>query len=94
MSTRFAFRRVTDTNVARLMTVALDAVPRFQAINASCAFDIKKNLQKAHFNDIRKVFLRYVLKIDSGRLGIPTNAVYSQISNARANIECLTAPGK
>jgi len=56
--------------------------------------DIKKNLQKGHFNDIREVFLRYVLKIDSGRLGIPPNAVYSQIGNARANMERLTASGR
>jgi hypothetical protein len=56
--------------------------------------EIKKNLPRGNFKDIREVFLQYVLKIDKGRLGIPTNAVYSQISKARSQIELLTASGR
>jgi hypothetical protein len=56
--------------------------------------EIKKNLPMGNFKDIREVFLQYVLKIDKGRLGIPTNAVYSQISKARSQIELLTASGR
>jgi hypothetical protein len=53
--------------------------------------EIKKNMQKGYFNDVREAFLKYVSKIDSGRLGVPPNAVYSQINKARAQISCLTA---
>lgn len=56
--------------------------------------EIKKYLPRGNFKDIREVFLQYVLKIDKGRLGIPTNAVYSQISKARSQIERLTASGR
>jgi hypothetical protein len=56
--------------------------------------EIKKNLQKGYFNDVREAFLQYVLKIDAGRLGIPSNAVYLQINKARAQIERLTASGR
>lgn len=54
--------------------------------------EIKKNMLKGMFNDIREIFLRYVLKIDAGRLSVPPNAVYSQIDKARAQIEVLVTP--
>ncbi|MDP2367236.1 ATP-binding protein [Rhodoferax sp.] len=56
--------------------------------------EIRKMLQNGHFNDLREAFLRYVIKIDNSRLGIPPNAMYSQISRARATIEGLTASGR
>jgi hypothetical protein len=56
--------------------------------------EIKKNLLKSNFNDVREAFLQYVMKIDSGRLGILSNAVYSQINKARAQIDRLTASGR
>lgn len=56
--------------------------------------EIRKDLQRGLFTDLREVFIRYVLKIDSGRLGIPPNAMYSEIDKARAQIEALTAFGR
>jgi len=56
--------------------------------------EIRKNMQKGHFNEVRDAFLRYVLKIDSGRLGIPSAAMYTQIARARAQIDALTVVGK
>jgi predicted type IV restriction endonuclease len=53
--------------------------------------EIKKSLQKGQLNNVREAFLRYVVKIDSGRLGIPSNTLYSQINKARTQIERLTA---
>ena len=49
---------------------------------------------KAVFKDIREGFLRYILKIDNGRLSIPPKALYSQINKAREQIERLTASGR
>jgi hypothetical protein len=56
--------------------------------------EIKKSLQDSDFRNVREAFLRYVLKIDSGRLGIPPNALYSQIELARKQIEVLTSAGR
>jgi hypothetical protein len=56
--------------------------------------EIKKNLHAGQFTSLREVFLRYVLKIDNGRLGIPSNALYSQIHSARTQIEGLMATGR
>jgi AAA ATPase domain len=56
--------------------------------------EIKKSLQNGDFNNVREAFLRYVLKIDSGRLGIPPSALYSQVELARGQIEVLTAAGR
>jgi hypothetical protein len=52
--------------------------------------EIRKSLHKGHFNDIREAFLRNVLKIEAGRLGIPPNEIYSQLTMARSQIEGLT----
>ena len=51
-------------------------------------------LNKWRFHNVREAFLRYVLKIDSGRLGIPPGALYSQIELARGQIEVLTTAGR
>jgi hypothetical protein len=56
--------------------------------------EIKMSLQKGDFHNLREAFVRYVLKIDSGRLGIPPSALYSQIELARRQIEVLTAAGR
>jgi hypothetical protein len=37
----------------------------------------------------RQTFIRYLLKIDAGRMNIPGNPAYSQIGNARSQIEGL-----
>jgi hypothetical protein len=55
--------------------------------------DMKKQLPPDGRMDIlREAFLRYVLKIDRGRMGIPPKAVYSQLEMARTQIERLIAP--
>jgi hypothetical protein len=52
--------------------------------------EIRRNMQQAHLNDVRESFLRYIIKIDTGRVGIPTNAIYSQIEIARSQVQGLT----
>jgi hypothetical protein len=55
--------------------------------------ETKKSLQQGNsrdFRDIHDTFLRYVLKIDHGRLDIPQNAIYGQIAAARSQIKNLT----
>jgi hypothetical protein len=56
--------------------------------------EIKRSYHKGDFRTVREAFLRYVLKIDSGRLSIPPNALYSQIKLARRRIELLTTAGR
>lgn len=51
--------------------------------------EIRRNMQMAYFNHVRDLFMRYVLKIDAGRLEIPTNTIYSPIGMARKQIEGL-----
>jgi transcriptional regulator CtsR len=55
--------------------------------------EIKKSLHQGYLRDIRDTFLRYLLKIDNGRLEIPRNAIYAQIQVAQSQIKNLTAPG-
>jgi hypothetical protein len=55
---------------------------------------IRRSLQNGDFHNVREAFLRYILKIDSGRLGIPPSALYSQIELARRQIEVLMAGGR
>jgi hypothetical protein len=52
--------------------------------------EIKKRLQQSNFRDIHDTFLRYVLKIDNGRLEVPQNSIYGQIAVARSQIKNLT----
>ena len=40
--------------------------------------EIRKSASRGRFIDARDVFLRHVLKIDAGRVGIPNNPIYSQ----------------
>jgi len=56
--------------------------------------EIRKSEKNKDFRNVREAFLRYVLKIDSGRLGIPPGALYSQIELARGQIEVLTTGGR
>jgi hypothetical protein len=41
------------------------------------------------FRDVQDAFLRYVLKVDSGRLGVPTSKLYLQIEVARGQMQRL-----
>lgn len=51
--------------------------------------EIRKNFHNHRFNELRESFVRYVLKIDNGRLSIPSNMMYSQIEKARIQIDGL-----
>ena len=51
--------------------------------------EMRKNQASNKLNDMREAFLRYVLKIDAGRVGIPATPAYAQISTARRQIEAL-----
>jgi hypothetical protein len=55
--------------------------------------EIRKALFAGKFSDVREQFLRYVLKNDSGRITIPSNAVYSQLKLSRRQIERMTYQG-
>lgn len=55
--------------------------------------EIRKNNPQS-MNIVRDVFLRYILKIDAGRLALSENAIYTQLNMARAQIEALTARGR
>jgi hypothetical protein len=55
--------------------------------------EIRSNLQQRNMPGIRDAFLRYVLKIDHGRLGIPSNRNYSQVTAARGQVAGLTTSG-
>ena len=52
----------------------------------------RRSVTKNHtsFIELRDLFVRYILKIDAGRLTIPENATYVQIADARRSIRALT----
>jgi hypothetical protein len=54
--------------------------------------EMRRNMLRGLFDDVRETFIRYVLKIDAGRVDIPRNQIYSQIEKARAQIAGLIAP--
>ena len=51
--------------------------------------EMKKYLSDGKMGMIRDAFLRYILKIDRGRMGIPPSALYSQLDMARGQIDGL-----
>jgi hypothetical protein len=51
--------------------------------------EMKKHLSDGRMDVLRYAFLRYFVKIDRGRMGIPPNAIYSQLDMARRQIERL-----
>ena len=51
--------------------------------------DIRRSLRENRLREIRDTFLRYILKIDRGRLEVPPTRVYRQIGMARAQIDAL-----
>jgi hypothetical protein len=42
----------------------------------------------------RETFLRYVLKIDAGRIAIPLNPIYAQMMMARNQLERMSSRGR
>ncbi|MBR1033858.1 MULTISPECIES: AAA family ATPase [Bradyrhizobium] len=74
--------------------VYIDQMGLVTGINEPFARDeIKKALTAGRFGDIREQFLRYILKIDSGRITIPSNEIYGQLAMARKQIERMTSQG-
>jgi hypothetical protein len=72
-------------------TVYIEQMALVTGVNELSARDeIKRSLQQGDFRDIHDTFLRYVLKIDNGRLDIPQNSIYGQIAVARSQIKNLT----
>jgi energy-coupling factor transporter ATP-binding protein EcfA2 len=55
--------------------------------------EIRRN-NPQRMDDARETFLRYVLKIDAGRIAIPSNPVYAQMMMARKQLERMTSQGR
>jgi hypothetical protein len=55
--------------------------------------EMRKQMQEHHMREVRETFIRYLLKIDAGRMNIPGNPAYSQIGKARVQIEGLLPRG-
>lgn len=74
--------------------VYIDQMALVTGLNELFARDeIRKALHASRFSDIRELFVRYVLKIDSGRITIPQNELYAQVRMARTQIERLSPRG-
>lgn len=72
--------------------VYIDQMALVTGLNEAFARDeIRKSLSAGRFDDIRSQFLRYILKIDSGRITIPPNDLYEQIVLARKQMERMVA---
>jgi hypothetical protein len=72
-------------------TVYIEQMALITGLNELSARDeIRKSLQRGNYPDIRDTFLRYVLKIDNGRLEVPQNAIYAQITVAQSQVKNLT----
>jgi hypothetical protein len=56
--------------------------------------EIRRNNYPQKMDDARETFLRYVLKIDAGRIAIPSNPVYAQMMMARKQLERMTSQGR
>jgi hypothetical protein len=56
--------------------------------------EIRRNNYPQKMDDARETFLRYVLKIDAGRIAIPSNPVYAQMMMARKQLERTTSQGR
>jgi hypothetical protein len=51
--------------------------------------EMRKQMQEHHMREVRETFIRYLLKIDAGRMNIPRNPAYSHVGKARSQIEGL-----
>lgn len=55
---------------------------------------MRRSLRENRLREIRETFLRYVLKIDGGRLEIPPTRAYAQIKMARSQVDGLLRESK
>jgi hypothetical protein len=88
---------IKDSGLAHLeliltSTVYVEQMALVTGLNELFARDeIRKNQQRGQFQEVREAFLRYILKIDAGRLTVPSNQLYAQIGKGRAQIEVLAS---
>jgi hypothetical protein len=74
-------------------TVYVEQMALVTGLNETFPRDEMRQSQKqGKPTEIHDTFLRYVLKIDSGRLSIPENAIHSELQMARKQIMHLIAP--
>jgi hypothetical protein len=72
--------------------VYLEQMALVTGLNELAAKDqIRQSFHRGHPADVRDGFIRYILKIDAGRVGIPNSRIYSQLRTARRQIEALTS---
>ena len=72
-------------------TVYVEQMAIVTGVNEVFVRDEMRRNMPTNLNEVREVFLRYALKIDAGRVGLPTNQVYAQLAMARRQIESLTS---
>jgi hypothetical protein len=72
-------------------TVYVEQMALVTGVNELFARDEMRRNTPANLKEVREAFLRYILKIDAGRVSIPANAVYAQLVMARKQIEGLTS---
>lgn len=88
---------IKECGLAHIEMVMLSAVFTEQmglvtGVNELFARDeMRKQMLEHHMREVRETFIRYLLKIDAGRMNIPCNPAYSQIGKARAQVEALLA---
>jgi hypothetical protein len=86
---------IKDCGLAHLELVMLSEVFTEQmglvtGVNELFARDeMRKQMQEHHMREVRETFIRYLLKIDAGRMNIPRNPAYSHVGKARSQIEGL-----
>jgi hypothetical protein len=56
--------------------------------------EIRRNNYPQKMTDVRETFLHYVLKIDAGRIAMPSNPLYAQMMMARKQLERMTSHGR
>lgn len=56
--------------------------------------EMRRNNHSRKMDEAREAFLRYVLKVDAGRIAISASAVYGQLRIARKQLERMTSQGK
>jgi hypothetical protein len=75
-------------------TVYIEQMALTTGVNELFARDEMRRNSHQKMDDVCETFLRYVLKIDAGRIAIPSNPVYAQMMMARKQLERLTSQGR
>ncbi|KYK50025.1 hypothetical protein A1D31_22190 [Bradyrhizobium liaoningense] len=89
---------IKDSGLAHLEMVLssetyIEQIALVTGVNELFARDeIRRNNYPQKMDNVRVAFVRYILKIDAGRVTIPKSKLYDQISMARRQIEGVIAP--